>query len=143
MGAPSDSVRTEDSSRLLTFGFRFFETHKMYQANSVLTHARIWKGKQKEVALGVTEDLFATIPAGQYKHIQAVVKINEPLSAPIVKGDTYGTINIVLNNQVLMSKPLIALEDDPRGGIFRRMSDSMSYGFHKLFSHSAEKANNG
>jgi D-alanyl-D-alanine carboxypeptidase (penicillin-binding protein 5/6) len=143
MGAPSDAARTEDSIRLLTYGFRFYETHKLYGANTVLTHARTWKGKQKEVSLGVTEDLYATIPAGQYKNIQATLKLNEPLTAPIVKGQTYGNIEIVLNNQVLLSKPLVALEDNPRGGMFRRVSDAMSFSFHKLFSHSAEKANNG
>jgi D-alanyl-D-alanine carboxypeptidase (penicillin-binding protein 5/6) len=143
MGAPSDAARTEDSIRLLTYGFRFYETHKLYGKNTVLTHARTWKGKQKEVSLGVTEDLFATIPAGQYKNIQANLKLNEPLTAPIVKGQAYGNIEIMLNNQVLLSKPLVALEDNPRGGIFRRISDTMSFSFHKLFSHSAEKANNG
>lgn len=143
MGAPSDAARTEDSIRLLTFGFRFFETHKLYGANTVLTHARTWKGKQKEVALGVTSDLYATIPAGQYKNIQATLKLNESLTAPIVKGQAYGTINVVLNNQTILSKPLIALEDNPRGGVFRRISDAMSFSFHKLFSHSTEKVNNG
>jgi serine-type D-Ala-D-Ala carboxypeptidase (penicillin-binding protein 5/6) len=143
MGAPSDEVRTEDSIRLLTYGFRFYETHKIYGAGTTLTHARAWKGKQKDVALGITEDLYATIPAGQSKNIQTTFKVNEPLTAPIIKGDTYGSINITLNNQVLLSKPLVAMKDDPRGGIMRRVSDSVSFGFHKLFSHSAEKANNG
>ncbi len=143
MGAPSDTARTEDSIRLLTYGFRFFETHKLYGANTVLTHARIWKGKQKEIALGVTSDMYATIPAGQYKNIQATLDVNDPLTAPITKGQAYGNINVVLNNQVILSKPLVALEDDPRGGVFRRISDAMSFSFHKLFSHPTEKVNNG
>jgi D-alanyl-D-alanine carboxypeptidase (penicillin-binding protein 5/6) len=143
MGAPSDEVRTEDSIRLLTYGFRFFETHKMYSAGTTLTNARTWKGKQKEVALGIDQDLYATVPAGQAKNIQTVYVINEPLTAPIIKGESYGTVNLMVNNQVVLSKPLIAMKDNPRGGIVRRVSDSVSFGFHKLFSHSAEKANNG
>ncbi|MES2219121.1 MAG: D-alanyl-D-alanine carboxypeptidase family protein [Pseudomonadota bacterium] len=143
MGAPSDEIRTEDSIRLLTYGFRFYETHKVYNAGTTLTHARIWKGKQKEVPLGIDQDLYATVPSGQFKNIQTVYQLNEPLTAPIVKGESYGTVNIVLNNQVVLSKPLIAMKDNPRGGIMRRVSDSVSFGFHKLFSHSAEKANNG
>jgi D-alanyl-D-alanine carboxypeptidase (penicillin-binding protein 5/6) len=143
MGAPSDEVRTEDSIRLLTYGFRFYETHKVFSANSILTHARTWKGKQKDVALGIGQDLYATVPAGQFKNIQTEYQINEPLTAPIIKGETYGKVNIVLNNQTVLSKPLIAMNDNPRGGFARRVSDSVSFGFHKLFSHSAEKANNG
>jgi serine-type D-Ala-D-Ala carboxypeptidase (penicillin-binding protein 5/6) len=143
MGAPSDEVRTEDSIRLLTYGFRFFETHKVYTSGTTLTHARTWKGTQKDVALGIDKDLYATVPAGQFKNIETVYQINEPLTAPIVKGETYGKVNIVLNNQVVLSRPLIAMTDNPRGGLARRVSDSVSFGFHKLFSHSAEKANNG
>jgi D-alanyl-D-alanine carboxypeptidase (penicillin-binding protein 5/6) len=143
MGAPSDEIRTEDSMRLLTYGFRFYETHKGATSGTTMTYARAWKGKQKDVPLGVDYDLYATVPAGQAKNVQTVYKVNEPLYAPIIKGETYGTVNIVLNNNVLMSKPLVAMKDIARGGIIRRVSDSVSFGFHKFFSHSAEKANNG
>jgi len=64
------------------------------------------------------------------------------LKAPIVKGQTYGTLNLTVNNQVLASKPIIALENDPKGPFWRSMSDSMSYGFHKMFSKSKETLNN-
>ena len=143
MGAPSDEVRTEDSIRLLTYGFRFFETHKIVDGGKTLTQARVWKGSQKEVALGVDRDWYATLPAGAYKNIQQVYTLNDPLTAPIVKGQPYGNLNLVLNNQILVSKPLIALKDDPKGGMFRSISDSMSFHIHKIFSRSSEKMNNG
>jgi len=143
MGAPSDAIRTEDSIRLLTYGFRFFETHKLYTANAPLVQARAWKGKTKEVSLGVDQDFFATLPSGQYKNIKTEVLLTEPLAAPIIKGQQYGTLNVTLNNQVIASRPLVALDNDPKGGVFRRMSDSMRYNFHRLFAHTSEKANNG
>ncbi len=143
MGAPSDQARTEDSIRLLTFGYRFFETHKLYNANTTLTHARVWKGINKETALGVTKDFYVTLPAGQIKNIQANINLNQPIKAPITKGQTYGTLNIVLNGQVLATQPLIALTNNPKGGFFRGMADSVSYSYKKAFSPSNEKANNG
>ncbi len=143
MGAPNDETRTEDSIRLLSYGFRFFETHKLYDAKKPLAQVRVWKGKQKVVGLGFEHDMYATIPAGQYKNIQAVIKLNEPLNAPIVKGKTYGSLDLVLNNNIIMSEPLLALTDDPKGGMIRGMSDTMSFHFHKLFSKSHEKANLG
>ncbi len=142
MGEPNDSARTEDSMRLLTYGFRFFETHKLYNANTKLATARVWKGKNKDVDLGVAKDFYLTMPAGQYKNIQATLHVND-LKAPVAKGQTYGTIDITLNNQPLASEPLIALSDDPRGGWFRRVSDSIHFVFHKVFSKSNEKVNNG
>jgi D-alanyl-D-alanine carboxypeptidase (penicillin-binding protein 5/6) len=142
MGAPSDSVRTEDSIRLLTYGFRFYETHKLYEGSSKLASVRVWKGKEKTSQLGLAKDFYVTIPAGQYKNLQATMEVKD-LKAPLVKGQPYGLLEVTLNNQVVASQPLIALSDNPKGGVFRRMSDSINYGFHKLFSRSNEKANNG
>jgi D-alanyl-D-alanine carboxypeptidase (penicillin-binding protein 5/6) len=143
MGAPSDSARTEDSIRLLTYGFRFFETQKLYEANKPLAQVRVWKGSSKEIALGFENDWFATLPAGQAKNMQHVIQLNEPLYAPIVKGQECGKMNIVLNNQIVASNPLVALTDDPKGGMFRRAADSMSFRFHKLFAQSNDPLNNG
>lgn len=142
MGAPSDNVRTEDSIRLLTFGFRFFETHKLYNADTKLATARVWKGSESEVPLGIMKDFYLTMPSGQYKNIKATIAVND-LKAPIIKGHEYGTLTISLNNQVLATQPLVALKDDPKGGMFRSISDTISYGFHKLFSKTHEKVNNG
>lgn len=143
MGAPSDEVRTEDSISLLTYGFRFFDTKKVFNANTPIIQARTWKGTQKDVALGLTQDLYVTLPTGQLKNAVASIQVTDPLSAPIVKGQPYGTLNIMLNNQIALSKPLLALNNNPKGGIFRSVADSMRFRFHKLFSRSAEKANNG
>lgn len=143
MGAPNDATRTEDSIRLLTYGFRFYETHKLYEKATAITTPRVWKGKTKQVQLGLAENLFVTMPAGQYKNIRTVIQLNEPIKAPVIKGQPYGTLNITLNGQVLASQPLIALDNNNKGGMFRRMSDTVNLSFNKLFAKSNEKANNG
>jgi D-alanyl-D-alanine carboxypeptidase (penicillin-binding protein 5/6) len=143
MGEPSDKARTEDSIRLLTYGFRFYETHKLYNGATPLAAARVWKGENKQTAVGLAHDLFVTMPAGQYKNIQATIKLNDPIKAPVMKGSTYGTLTITLNGQTIASQPLIALEDNKKGGVWRRMSDSFNLSFNRLFSRSHEKANNG
>jgi D-alanyl-D-alanine carboxypeptidase (penicillin-binding protein 5/6) len=143
MGAPNDEARTEDSIRLLTYGFRFFETHKIYIASKPVIKARVWSGQQSEVPLGLTDDFYATVPTGQFKRAQATISVNSPLNAPIEKGKAYGSINITLNNQVIATKPLIALENDPKGGLLRRATDSVKYTIHKYFTHTSEKVNTG
>ncbi len=143
MGEPNDLSRTEDSIRLLTYGFRFYETHKLYNAATPLVQARVWKGEKAEIPLGVSEDLYVTVPTGQYKRLQSSLDLSSPLKAPIVKGQPYGMINIILNNQVISSKPLIALENNPQGGLLRRAADTVKYNIHKYFSKSNEKVNTG
>ncbi len=143
MGEPTDKSRTEDSIRLLTYGFRFYETHKLYNSARALTQVRVWKGEKKEIGLGLAHDLYVTMPAGQYKNIQAKIVINEPINAPVVKGQAFGTLNITLNGQVLSSEPLIALDSDEKGGLWRSVTDTLNFSFNKLFARSNEKANNG
>ena len=143
MGEPNDEARTEDSMRLMTYGFRFFETHKLYNATSPLIQARVWQGEKSEVPLGVAEDFYITVPTGQYKRIQVSQELNSPLKAPIFKGKTYGILKITLNDQVVASKPLIALDNNPQGGLWRRASDSVKFNIHKYFSKSDEKVNTG
>lgn len=143
MGSPNDKTRTEESIRLLNYGFRFYETHKLYAPATALTQARVWKGEKKQINLGVANPFFVTLPTGQYRNIKTQIELNEPLKAPISKGVAYGQVNVLLNGQVLASQPLVALDDDAVGGLWRRMSDSLHFGYGKVFSKSNETANNG
>lgn len=143
MGAPNDEARTEDSIRLLTYGFRFFETHKLYNGSTPLVKARVWQGEKSETPLGLTEDFYVTVPTGQFKRLQAELALNTPLKAPLVKGQPYGTVNIKIGDQIVASKPLIALDNNSKGGLIRRATDSVRYNIHKYFSRSDEKMNNG
>lgn len=144
MGAPSEQARTEDSIRLLTYGFRFYETRKLYSADKSLINARVWQGQKTELPLGVNEDLYVTVPTGQFKRLQVNLALNNPLKAPLKKGEQYGTVNVMLNSQVIASKPLVALDNDPKGNFWRRATDSVRYRFHKYFSKSDDdKVNTG
>ena len=134
LGEPNDNARTEDSIRLMAYGFRFYETHKLYNADKPLVEARVWQGQKGKVPLGLTEDFYVTVPAGQYKKLQASMQLNSPIKAPIVKGQSYGNLVIKVNDQVIATKPLIALEGDNKGGFFRSMTDSVRLNMHKYFS---------
>lgn len=144
MGATSDANRTEDSIRLLTYGFRFFETHKLYQSTDTIVKARVWQGQQSEIHLGIHDDLYVTVPNGQYKRVQGQVELQNPLKAPIKKGQVCGVLKVVLNNDVVANEPLIALDDIQEGGFLRRAADSVRYKMHKYFSKTTdEKLNTG
>lgn len=134
MGAPSDVIRTDDSERLLNYGFRFFETHQLYKANETISSLPIYKGADKKLSLGVKENQFVTIPNGYYQRLNVQTKLPENLQAPIDKGAEIGTLLIHLDDQVIASSPLYALEAVPQGGIFTRMKDSVRLTFHRWFS---------
>lgn len=139
LGEPNDTARTEDSMRILAYGFRFFETHKLYDGNTPLVQARVWKGQKGEIPLGVNEDIYVTVPAGQYKKLDASMDLNGALQAPIVKGNAYGNLIIKVNGQVIATQPLIALDSDEKGGFFRSMTDTVKYNIHKYLSNGGEE----
>ncbi len=131
MGAPSDEMRAQDSQKLLTYGFRFFESQKLYSANTKLAATRVWFGQRSQLNVGVAQDLYATLPAGQNKAPTTTMVFTTNLKAPIKKGDVVGQINIVLNDKPVASAPLIALENLPKGGVWRNLVDHTSQWFHK------------
>ena len=138
LGTPSDSSRTEDSAALLNWGYRFFESHKLFNADQTLDskmQPRIWFGQDKYAKLGFAQDAYVTIPANQFKKLKANVVVDQSLKAPIIKGKTYGTVNVTLNDQPLTTIPVVALADDPKGGIFSRAWDHIAILFAKWFHH--------
>lgn len=126
MGTPSDSARANDSQSLLNWGFRFYKTYKLYGANQAITTPRIYMGKSKQVALGLQQDLYVTIPAGEYNLLKASMELQPKLKAPITKGQDYGSVNVTLAGKTIATAPLVALQDDPIGGAWSRMTDRVS-----------------
>jgi serine-type D-Ala-D-Ala carboxypeptidase (penicillin-binding protein 5/6) len=131
MGAPSDALRAQDSQKLLTYGFSFFESQKIFIANTRLATQRIWFGQRSQLDVGLAHDLYATLPVGHNKTPTTSMTFKPNLKAPIKKGEVVGQIDIVLNDKLVSSAPLIALENLPKGGLWRSLVDHTSLLFHK------------
>ncbi|MEM7019197.1 MAG: D-alanyl-D-alanine carboxypeptidase family protein [Pseudomonadota bacterium] len=123
MGTESKEARAEESRKLLNYGFRFFETHRLYQAKSVLQHAEVWQGAADTIGLGLAKPLFITIPRGEYDNLKAVLHVNKPLIAPLAAGHMYGRLEVSLNSKPVANRPLVALSSVGEGDFFRQMVD--------------------
>jgi D-alanyl-D-alanine carboxypeptidase (penicillin-binding protein 5/6) len=123
MGAPSEKQRADDNQELLNYGFRFFETHKLYAASKPLATPVLWKGATPTVALGVGDDVVVTLPRGRYGDLKASVDMPARLVAPLQKGQKVGTLKVQLDGKMLVEQPLIALDETPEGGFFKRLYD--------------------
>lgn len=129
IGAKSEEARADESQAMLNYGFRFFETHKLYSADQPLTRTRVWKGSTDMLPLGLGRDLYVTIPRGQYKQMNASMTINGGITAPAAKGTVHGSVRIALNDSIVAEEPLVALQDVEEGGILRRLKDSVMMWF--------------
>jgi len=125
LGTRSDEARSSESQKLLTYGFRFFETHRLYKANEPLTTARVWKGAQEELSLGLDEDLYLTIPKGQYKKLVANMNLTARITAPIEQGQTFGSVNVSLGDEQYAERKLVALSPVESGGLFGNLIDEV------------------
>jgi len=124
MGTKSENARAKASQVLLNYGFRFYETHRLYGAGEVLTKARAWKGAKEQLPLGLQKDLFITIPRKQYKDLQANISVNAHITAPVQKGQTLGSVKVSLGEKTVATVPLIALESIEEGSLWQIAKDS-------------------
>ncbi|MDM8566270.1 D-alanyl-D-alanine carboxypeptidase family protein [Candidatus Halobeggiatoa sp. HSG11] len=130
MGTKSDKKRIRESEIILDYGFRFFETFRIYEANQPLDFAKVWKGDKKQFQLGLADILYVTIPKGQYNKLRATVFSNPYIIAPVKKGEDYGTLKITMGNQVVLEHPLIALNSVNKGALWERLIDSFFLFFY-------------
>ncbi|MCF7201153.1 D-alanyl-D-alanine carboxypeptidase family protein [Pseudomonas oligotrophica] len=133
-GTNSEQARAAETQKLLTYGFRFFETRTFYQKGVELAQQKVWKGQQDKVKAGLAEDLTLTLQRGQLDKLQASMSFADTLVAPIEQGQVIGKVEVKLDDQVLHSSDLIALEAVEEGGLFRRLWDSIRLFFFSLFN---------
>jgi len=125
MGAKSANARASENQSLLNYGFRFFESHRLYEGKKPLNEARIWKGADKTIPLGLAEDLYATIPRRQYNDLKGVITVDKKITAPVQEGAKHGSVKVTLKDEVIAEKDLIALKTVEQGNIIRRLTDSV------------------
>jgi D-alanyl-D-alanine carboxypeptidase (penicillin-binding protein 5/6) len=113
----------------LNYGFQYYETSLVYKKGQPVKSLKVWKGHNDTLAATVANDLFLTLPKGQYSQVKATVTSKQPLLAPINAGQAVGTIQFALNGKVIHQEKLIAAEKVEVAGIFGRLWDSIKLWF--------------
>jgi D-alanyl-D-alanine carboxypeptidase (penicillin-binding protein 5/6) len=129
LGTESDKARTQSSQSLLNYGFRFFETHQLYRAEEILKAARVWYGDQEQVNMGVGKDIHITIPRGRYRDLDATMEIDREISAPIARGQQLGRVSIKLDDELILSEDIVAMQAVAAGSFFARAMDRIKLMF--------------
>jgi D-alanyl-D-alanine carboxypeptidase (penicillin-binding protein 5/6) len=120
-GSDSDNNRFMASQRLLEYGFRFFATQKILNANQEYKKINIWGGVEKTLGLGVLEDISITLPRTSFKDLVVNYNYSNNIQAPIEIGQKIGTLEIVNNDEIVFSTDLVALQDIKAKGFFGRL----------------------
>jgi D-alanyl-D-alanine carboxypeptidase (penicillin-binding protein 5/6) len=133
LGASSKRGRATETRKLLNYGFRFYETHDLYQPGQELSQAQVWKGLQKQVGLGIEEQIYLTIPRGRHEDLKAVIEVQETIVAPVEVGQSFGELSVSLDGQVVMVTRLVATSSVESSGFFARLWDSILMFLAQIF----------
>ncbi|HHE4756228.1 TPA: D-alanyl-D-alanine carboxypeptidase DacA [Enterobacter hormaechei] len=134
MGGRTFKGRETESKKLLTWGFRFFETVNPLKAGKEFASEPVWFGDNDRASLGVDKDLYLTIPRGRMKDLKASYVLNTTeLHAPLQKNQVVGTINFQLDGKTIDQRPLVVLEEIPEGNFFGKIIDYIKLMFHHWF----------
>jgi D-alanyl-D-alanine carboxypeptidase (penicillin-binding protein 5/6) len=129
LGAASESARATESQKLLNYGFQFYESQLVYKVGQAVNQLKVWKGKDNELAATVAEDLYITLPKGEYSRVKATITSQQPLIAPIKAGQEVGTIEFTLDGKVIDTQKLVASKTVEIAGFFGRLWDTIRLWF--------------
>ncbi len=134
LGAKKEKERFQASETLLNYGFSLYESRKLHDAHTPVLTTRIWKGQEKELALGVAQPLYVTVPKGQAPQVSTLTTVQPTIIAPAHKDQPFGEIVVKLGDQEVSRTPLVALQEVPASGWFGRLIDAILLFFHSLFN---------
>jgi len=132
-GTSSTKARSRESQKLLTYGFRFFDSVEVAPANTPLQSPKVWKGSVSQVNIGIAKPLQVTIPRGQAQTLKLNYELPAILSAPITQGQQLGQLKVILEDKTIASTPLIAQNAVKPAGFFVRVWHSIMLFFKGLF----------
>jgi len=135
LGATNDESRARESQRLLSYGFRYFDTQVVYSAGDIIkANTKIWYGEEEFLNLTIADDVILTFPRGSEKILKAEVTLSDVIAAPIVTGQVLGNLQVSLNEALLVDVPLVAEKDIAESGLFARLFDWIILFFTELLS---------
>ena len=130
LGAASDNVRAQESLKLLNYGFQFYDAVQLYAKDQAVSNLKVWKGSEKTVKAGFTQDFIIAVPKGFAPRLKSELVSQQPLMAPVTAGQVVATMKVSLDGKPFGEYPVVAIEAVPVGNIFGRAIDTVRLWFN-------------
>ena len=130
-GLKSVDDRTNEISRLINYGYRGFKSYSVFKDNQIIDYAKVWKGNRNNLPLIVDKDINLLLDIPGRRGINVEYKYNEPIYAPIFKGDVVGSIDIIIPGRKNIKLDLLAGEDVKQVNFFTGFIRSLDYFLYK------------
>jgi D-alanyl-D-alanine carboxypeptidase (penicillin-binding protein 5/6) len=125
LGTANENARAAESQKLLNWGYTAFDAVKLFDANQAVVTPDVWKGKEGKVGLGRDYAIVVAVPSGMASRIKTTVQRNDPLVAPISRGQTVGVLKVSVQDQAFVDVPLVALQNVDQAGFVGRLWDGL------------------
>lgn len=125
LGARNDAQRTQEALKLLNYAFEAYDSVRLYTARQTVKTLDIYRGARGTLALGFQHDLHVVVPRGAQSRVTAEVITQQPLLAPVRRGERHGTLRLTLEDKPIGDYPLVALHDVAVAGILGRAWDTL------------------
>jgi len=131
MGANSDARRALSAQNLLNFGFEYFDGARLYRGGQAVKSVKLYRGMRDSVNIGLAQDFYILVAKSAIPRVKAQVVTQQPIVAPVRKGQPLGRLRLTLDGMALGEYPLLAMQDVEVAGILGRAWDSIEMLFSK------------
>jgi D-alanyl-D-alanine carboxypeptidase (penicillin-binding protein 5/6) len=132
MGARSAESRSQEVQKMLNYGFRYYQSERLFSAGQELIKSPVWGGAANALPVGVLENVYVTISRGARNQLESVIDLDSVVKAPVSAGDELGRIKVSYQGEVLVDQPVLALVDVADGGFFKRVWDAVKLFFVQM-----------
>jgi len=126
-GFNTKNSRSKQSSKLLLWGLRSFDTVSISKKNEPLENLKVWLGKKPKVQVTTKEDVYINIPKRKKSALTSYIEHESPVQTPIAKGQEIGMLKIFFNEELIKETPVYAMEKVSKVNIFTRIFRSINY----------------
>jgi len=131
-GMKDMQARADESAHVLDYGYREFGLYPVAKANEQLGEAKVWMGQAQTVPVVASQDIALTLPRAARAGLKTAVTFDQPVQAPIAKGQLLGSLTVTAPTMEPKVIPLVAGSDVARLGFFARLGVKI----HMLFNKS-------
>jgi D-alanyl-D-alanine carboxypeptidase (penicillin-binding protein 5/6) len=120
-GMDDMQARADESAKVLDYGYREYGDYQIAKSGDVMASPTVWLGLQPHVPLVAEQDAVITLPRSARSGLKAFVSFDQPIPAPIKKGQQIGVLTISapgIENEII---PLVAANDVDQAGFFSRL----------------------
>ena len=126
-GFNSKNSRSRESTKLLTFGLTNFDLVNISKAKEPFDKVEVWLGKQDNVEVYTSQDIYKTIKKAKKKLLKVSVKYEGPIEAPIKKDEKIAILKVVYDDELVGEYDLLASKEVKKVNFVSRLLKSLNY----------------